>query len=283
MRRADFVVSAGAAAFAALAPARVSARSVDAALEGRSAVPVVRARSGARELVLLVDTGHAESMISVQAADALGLIRSSVPNAALARATLSRVTLAQTLLRDHPALVGDASGLTAAAGFPVDGSLGYEAFRDRVVTIDYRKRRLVFPDTVPDGETAAITWLKFDERSRELVTFDGLTIDGFPATAQFDTAVSKYVIIFTTKLPDVAIDNAPKDPLYTYRGVTLPPGKVGSVRFGTTTLRAPGVVVYGAGAEAPVPASAIAAVAGSGLFARFAVTLDFPGSRLIVT
>lgn len=282
MRRADFVVSAGAAAFAAGAPARVSARSATASLEGRTAVPVVRARSGARELVLLIDTGHPESMLSVQAADALGLSRTPAPNATLGRATLSRVTVAQTLLRDHPALVGDVAALTAAVGLPVDGSLGYQAFRDRVVTIDYRNRRLAFADTVPDGETAAITWLRFDERSPELVTFDGLTIDGFPATAQFDTSVSKYVIIFTTKLPDVAIDNAPKDPLYTFRGVTLPPGKVGSVRLGTTTLRAPGVVVYGSGAEAPVPSSAISAVAGSGLFTRFAVTLDFPNSRLIV-
>jgi hypothetical protein len=283
VRRADFLVSAGVAAFAACVPVCGSARSAAVGLEGRSAVPVVRARAGARELVLLIDTGHPESMLSVQAADALGLARTPAPNAAFARATLSGVTVAQTVLRDHPVLVGDVSSSTAAVGSPVDGSLGYQAFRDRVVTIDFRNRRLAFPDTLPDGEATAITWLKFDDASPELVTFDGLMIDGFPATAQLDTSVSKYVIIFTTKLPDVAIDNAPKDPLYTYRGVTLPPGKVGSVRLGVTTLRAPGVVVYGAGAEAHVPTSAIAAVAGSGLFARRAVTLDFPNSALIVS
>jgi hypothetical protein len=281
MRRAHFVASAGAAVFGAFAATRVSARSAEAALDGRAVVPVVRARVGARELVLLIDTGHPESMLSAGAADALALART--PNGPSARGTLSGVTVGQTLLREHPVLVGDVSSLTALGGVRVDGSLGYQAFRDRVVTIDYRNGRLVFPDTLPDGETTAITWLKFDDASAELVTFDGLTIDGFPVTAQLDTSVSKFVIIFTTKLPDVAIDNAPKDPLYTYAGVTLPPGKVGSVRLGTTTLRAPGVVVYGAGAEAHVPTSAISAVVGSGLFRRRAVTLDFPSSRLIVS
>jgi hypothetical protein len=284
IRRAAFIrATAGVAVAAAGAAPVCAARPAGAALDGRTRVPVVRARIGSRDLVLAVDTGDAESSLSVQAADALGLARTPVPSSPFARATLRGVALAGATLRDHSVLVGDVSNWTPLVGFAVDGSLGYEAFRDRVVTIDYRNGRLFFPDALPDGESTPITWLKYHERSPQLVTFDGLMIDGFPATAQLDTAMRKNAIVFTTKLPELLIDNAPKDPLYTYEGATLVPGKVGSVRLGTTTLAAPSVVVYSADAKAHVPTTAISVVVGDELFKRRAVTLDFPNSTLIVS
>ncbi|HZW53078.1 MAG TPA: hypothetical protein VFF00_03540 [Candidatus Elarobacter sp.] len=287
MRRSRFLAGSGAlVGFGALAvtvprAARAAARQ-GVPFEPRSAVPVVRVRAGARELLLAVDTGDALTMLSPSAGAVLRDVRPPAPNAQ-ARGTLSGAVLAGTALRDHDAVVGDVSSWTALTGIPVDGSLGYDAFRDRVVTLDYKSGRLVFPDQVPDGERTAITWLQYHDRSPKLVTFDGLTIDGFPVTAQFDTAMSKSVIVFTTKLPELLIDSAPRDPLYVYEGATLPPGKVGSVRLGTTTLAASGVVVYTAGANAHVPTTAIAAVVGDRLFAKRAVTLDFPNSVLILT
>jgi hypothetical protein len=280
MRRLIFLT--GTAAFAAL-PARArAARTGFAPFDNRTPIPVVRARLGTRELVFAIDTGDAVSTISPQAADAVALARTPVANAAYARATLSGVTLAGATLRDHPVLVTDVGNWTPLTGFGVDGSLGYEAFRDRVVTLDYLNRRLTFPDVLPDGERTKITWIKYHDRSPQLVTFDDLVIDGFPATAQFDTAMSKNAIVFTTKLPDLAVDNAPKAPPYSYDEAALAPGRVGSIKLGTTTLASP-VVIYAADAHAHVPTTAIAVVVGDGLFAKRAVTLDFPGSLLIVT
>jgi hypothetical protein len=281
MRRSRFIAGAGAVTVIAPRAARAAARP-GAPFEPRSAVPVVRARAGGRDLLLAIDTGDAVSMVSPSAAAVVSDARPDA-TAQTPRGTLRGVALAGTTLRDHDAVIGDVSSWAALTGLPVDGSLGYEAFRDRVVTLDFANRRLVFPDVVPEGERTDITWLQYHDRSPKLVTFDGLMIDGFAATAQFDTGMSKNVIIFTTKLPDLLIDNAPRDPVYVYEGATLPPGKVGSVRLGTTTLAAPGVLVYTAGAEAHVPTTAISAVVGDRLFAKRAVTLDFPNSVLIVT
>jgi hypothetical protein len=280
MRRSAFLAAAGGTvAFPAVARA---ASPAFAPFDNRTPIPVVRVRAGERELRFAIDTGDAVSTISPAAADALSLPRVTPASASPVRTTLSGLTVAGATLRAHPALVADTSSWAGLTGFPVDGSLGYEAFKDRMVTLDYVKRRLTFPDVAPDGERTAITWLQYHERSPQLVTFDDLRIDGFPATAQFDTAMSKNAIVFTTKLTDLLIDNAPNAPRYTYEEASLNPGRVGSIRLGTTTLASP-VVIYAADANAHVPTTAIAVVVGDGLFAKRAVTLDFPSSTLIVS
>ena len=281
MRRTDFLV--GSAALAAATPLAARAASAGAGFDPRTPIPVVRARIGGRDVTFVIDTGYDLSTLAPHTADAIGLARTAVPNVTdYTRATLSGVALGGATLRDHGALVTDVSNWKDLAGFDVDGSLGYGAFSDRAITLDYVNRRLTFPGVLPDGETTAITWMKYHEHSPKLVTFEGLSIDGFPATTQFDTAMSKNVIVFTTKLPDLAVDSAPNAPPYTYEEAALRPGHVGSVRLGSTLLGA-NLVVYAAGADAHVPTTAIAAIAGDGLFAHRAVTLDYPGSRLIVS
>jgi Aspartyl protease len=280
MRRSVFVASAAAAA---AFPVRGNAApSGFAPFDNRTPIPVVRVRAGERELRFAIDTGNDLSTISAAAADALSLPRAAPASASPPQATLSGLTVAGATLRPHTALVTGVGSWAGLTGFPVDGSLGYEAFGDRAITLDYVKRRLTFPETAPDGERTAITWLRYGDGSPRVVTFEALMIDGFPATAQFDTAMSKNAIIFITKLTDVLIDNAPNAPRYDYAGTSLSPGRVGSIRLGTTTLASP-VVVYQADASAHVPTSAIAVVVGDGLFAKRAVTLDFPGSTLIIS
>ena len=279
MRRSTFV--AGSAAAACCAP-RIAAAAPSAPFIGRSAVPLVRARAGNRDLLLAVDTGDAVSSISHEAATALGLTLAPVAGGSDARTVLRGVSLAGQTLRDHPAVVTDVANWTALAGTAVDGSLGYEAFRDRTITLDYGKRRLIFPDLMPDGERATITWLKYRSQSPELITFNDLNVDGFPAVAQFDTAMTKSAIIFPTKLPDLIILPEPRAPAYSYEGGAVEPGRIGSLRLGTTLLAAR-PLVYAAGTGAHVPETEIAAVVGDELFARRAVTLDFPSSVLIVS
>ncbi len=281
MRRSTFCAAAG-TLVAAGVPWPVRAARTGGALEARAAVPVVRARIGAHELALAIDTGDGLSTLSPQAADALGLARTPTPGGSTAAATLHGVELAGATLRDHPAVISDVAGLRGLAGFAVDGALGYEAFKDRVVTINYAAGRLLFPDVMPDGEITPITWLKYHDRSPQLVTFDGLSVDGFLVTAQLDTMMSKNAILFTTKLLDLAIDPEMRAPAYTYEEAALRPGRVGSLRLGVTVLAAQ-PLIYAADATAHVPTTAIAAVVGDALFAKRAVTIDFPGSTLIVT
>jgi hypothetical protein len=279
MRRGAFL--AGSCALAATTVRSASAAGF-AGFDGPSAVPVVRVRAGSRELRMAIDTGDAFSTLSRRSAEALGLTATAIPNSTLARGTLSGATLTGTTLRDHTVLVTDVSTWTGLVGYPVDGSLGYEAFKDTAVTLDFKNRRLSFPARVPEGERTAITWLKYHDRSPLLVTFDGLTVDGTPVTAQFDTAMSKNAILFTTKLPDIAILPDNKAPLYEYEEATLKPGRIGSLRLNTTLLAA-SPLIYAAGADAHVPTTALAVVVGDQLFAQRAVTLDFPGSMLVVS
>jgi len=280
MRRSTFL--AGTGAFAVAGSPRSASAAPGTALDRRSAVPVVRARAAGRELVLAIDTGDAVSSLSPAAAGALGLRVPSAASSSSALATLSGITVAGVKLRDHRVAVTDVASWTPLVGFAVDGSLGYEALRDRVVTLDYPNRRLVFPNELPDGEKTTITWLKYHDRSPELVTFEGLSIDAFAVTTQLDTAMAKNAIVFTSKVPDLAIIPDAKAPLYFYEEATLQPGRVGSIRLGTTLLAA-NVLIYTPGAGAHVPTTTISAVAGDQLFANRAVTLDFPNSALIVT
>jgi len=247
MRRSTFC--AAAAGFsAATVPWPVRAARPGSGLEGRAAVPVVRARIGTHELFLAIDTGDGNSMLSSRAVDLLGLARTPIPGSASPGATLRGVELAGAVLRDHAAVViSDATvaELRGLANFAIDGSLGYEAFKDRVVTIDYAAGRVLFPDVLPDGEITPITWLHYHDGSPLLVTFDGLSVDGFPVTAQLDTMMSKNAILFTTKLPDLAVDPEMRAPAYTYEDATLRPGHVGSLRLGVTTLAAQPLIYAG--------------------------------------
>jgi hypothetical protein len=284
MRRSTFCAAAGTLAAAAV-PWPVRAARPGSGLEGRAAVPVVRARVGTHELVLAIDTGNGSSTLSSRAADLLGLAHAPIPVGAAAGATLRGVELAGATLRDHAAVLifDDAvAELRGLANYAIDGSLGYDAFKDRAVTIDYAGGRLLFPEVMPDGEITPITWQKYTDRSPQLVTFDGLNVDGFPVTAQLDTMMSKNAIIFTTKLPDLAVDAELRAPNFRYEEATLRPGRVGSLRLGVTLLAAH-PIVYSADASAHVPTTAIAVVVGDALFSKRAVTIDFPGSALIVT
>jgi hypothetical protein len=281
MRRSTFCATAGAAAAAAM-PWPVRAARVADRLEARAVVPVVRVHLKGRELVMAIDTGDAVSTLSPQATAALGLTATPIPGTSVARLTLGGVEFAGTVLREHTAIVADVAHVREDAGFPVDGTLGYEAFKDRAITLDYAGGRVTFPEQLPDGESTPITWLKYHDRSPQLVTFDGLVVDGFPVTAQLDTMMSKNAILFTGKLTDLAIDPDLRAPPYTYEEAALRPGRVGSLRLGSTLLAAQ-PLVYAADATAHVPTTAIAAVVGDALFAKRAVTLDFPGSTLVVT
>jgi hypothetical protein len=268
MRRSAFVTLTAGALVAG--PQAARAAIPVAGLDGRTAVPVVRARAGGRELVVAIDTGSANSTLSPASAAALSLTGT----------TLRGMSIGGAVLRDHPMAIAALARWEAVAGFPLDGVLGYEAFRDRAITLDFRNRRLTFPDVLPDGESTAITWLRYDDSSAPLVTFGDVTIDGFPGIAQFDTMMTKTIVIFETKFHDLAIDNDQRAQPYVYAGEQLRPGRIGSVRLGTTTIAA-SVHVYSADAAAHVPATGISLIAGDALFGR-AVTLDFPGSLLIL-
>ncbi|HEY0614126.1 MAG TPA: hypothetical protein VGC96_05780 [Candidatus Elarobacter sp.] len=279
MRRTAFFTVCGALAAGA---SRASAATPVAAFDGRTTVPVVRARVGTRDLTLVIDTGDALSTLSESAADAIGLVKTTPASNKPVTGMLTGVTLAGSVLRSHTAIVTPAASWSQLIGFAVDGSLGYDAFKDRVVTLDFKNRRLFFPDVMPEGERASITWMKYHDRSPQLVTFEGLSVDATPLVTQLDTAMAKTAILFTTKLPDVTILPEAKAPLYTYEEAALAPGRVGSLRLGRTLLAA-SPLVYAAGANAHVPTTAINAVAGDQLFAQRAVTIDFPGSTLIVS
>ena len=266
IRRSAFLAVTAAVVVSAPHAARGAAVSVG--FDGRTTIPVVRARAGGRELLMAFDTASPNSVLAAALAGGPASV-------------LSGVTIGGAALRDHPLTIGPLDRWNALVGFALDGVLGYEAFRDQAVTIDYRRGRLVFPDTYPEGEGTAITWLRYDERSPQLITFGELSVDGFPAVAVLDTMMSKIAVIFEGKIADLAIDNDLRARPYDYAGEALKPGRVGSIRLGTTTLAA-SVHLYSADARANVPATEIALIAGDALFAKRALTIDIPGSRLIV-
>ena len=300
MQRYSFLVATGAlCAVEWLKPLRGLASDSRAAVDLSAGVPIVEVDvGGSRPAKMVFDTGNTTIALDVERARALGI---DVPESAkvsigtppnvvtLYHLRLPHVQIDGLRLNDVAVVAGDITAGVRRYGFDVDGSLGFGAFKNYVVQLDYASRTLLVADAAPSNASTnaatstPITWLKYQPRGPLLVTFDGLKIDGVSLVAQLDTFLAANAIVFSPKTPQLGVlpSAANAKPIF-YEESTLRPAQCSDISLGSLRLGGAAPVIYVADKGAHVPTTDISAVVGNGLLAGRVLTLDFPKSTLTV-
>ena len=177
---------------------------------------------------------------------------------------------------------------------PVDGSLSYDFFKDRVLQIDYPHHRVRFTNPVttpapaekPDG-AGTLRLIAFGERGPPVVVGAPFTVNGRNVRAQIDTVFTGTMLIYDSALDTLGLrkEGAPELFKYTDGGVELLAGRSDSIGFGKRGLVGGAHTLYYAGeGKNPVhqPDGMFDATVGNALFANCVVTLDFHAMTLDV-
>ena len=172
-------------------------------------------------------------------------------------------------------------------GITCDGTLGYGAFKGRVLQIDYGARKLRLLDAAPATTASAaslpIHWRPYQKGAPPLVTVDKLRIGSRPFCAQVDTFFAGSLILFPSKLGGLDPSAARGVPTMYYEQSNLSAARLKeAAALGTATLSA-GEILYVAGKAAHTPQTEIAVVLGNAFFHDSVVTFDFQGDRLLIT
>ena len=130
---------------------------------------------------------------------------------------------------------------------PVDGSLSYDFFKDRVLEIDYPHHRIRFsnpiatpvPAAKPDG-AGALRLITFGERGPPVVVGSPFTVNGKTVHAQIDTVFTGTMLIYDSALATLGLTKEGAAELFQYTdgGVNLLAGRSDSVGFGRRGLSA---------------------------------------------
>ena len=247
---------------------------------------------GSHPRKLIFDTGNNVSVLDSVTAKELGLSPTPEPTPAAAasrpfKRLVPTVALGGQSFGSLEMYVAPLSQQVADDyGVHCEGTLGYGFFKDRIVQIDYPKRRFRIiahaPMVATPGDATMISWRKYWSKSPDLVTVENLAVAGHPVCAQIDTFLAHSAILFFTKLPWLKSEPAPEVAAINYEEAKLGAGRVpGGLSLGEVHTD-DATPVYLAGADAHVPETEIAAILGNEFFRQSVLTFDFPGSRLLV-
>lgn len=248
-----------------------------------------------RTATLLIDTGNDHPVLDLERARSLGLAlqpyvsRSGKTVPGVYRATLPDLRLGGESLGSADLIVMDLKKDIAEGGLPPsDGTVSYVNFKDRIVTLDYRRHRLSV--SAPGAETAApagsgpLTYPTFGQKGPPIVVADGFQIDGKPLSVQIDTLYGGTMLIYSTAIDRLSLAAEAASPVrrrfpFTDGGVDMIEGRAGSEGFaGRPLLTA--APLYFATAEVHQPDGLFDGTVGAELFAGRRLTLDFHANRM---
>jgi hypothetical protein len=238
---------------------------------------------------LMLDTGNAHSTLIADVAKELNWTLdpvqrngSPVPGIWLGgehRVTLAGVQAPTTFYVFDRALLGEYKP-------PVDGSLTYDFFKDRVLEIDYPHRRVRISNviTTPPAEkspaSGSLKLIPFGEHGPPVVVASPFTVNGKTVHAQIDTVFTGTMLIYDNALDMLGLhkEGTPELIRYTDGGVNMLAAHANSIGFGKRALLGGSPTLYFVGAgKNPVhqPDGMFEATVGNALFANSVVTLDF--------
>jgi hypothetical protein len=252
---------------------------------------------GAPARTLMLDTGNAHSTLI---ADVARELQWTLQPAERGGSAVGGIFLGG----EHRVGLGGASGPESFYVFeramlgiyqpPVDGSLSYDFFKDRVLEIDYPHHRIRFtnPITTPAPADKAegagsLRLIAFGERGPPVVVGSPFTVNGKSVRAQIDTVFTGTLLIYDSALDTLGLQKEGAAELFTYTagGVELLAGRSDSIGFGKRGLVGGAHTLYYVGAgKNPVhqPDGMFDATVGNALFAHCVVTLDFHAMTLDV-
>jgi hypothetical protein len=245
---------------------------------------------GAPPRTLMLDTGNAHSTLIADTAREL--------NWTLQPAQRSGQTVTGIWLGgDHRVALGGAAAPTAFYVFersmlgiyqpPVDGSITYDFFKDRVLEIDYPHHRIRFTNVIAtpvpaekSEGTGTLRLITFGERGPPVVVGSPFTVNGKNVRAQIDTVFTGTMLVYDSALATLGLHKEGTSELFKYTdgGVDLLAGRADSIGFGKHGLIGGAHTLYFVGAgKNPVhqPDAFFDATVGNALFAHSVVTMDF--------
>jgi len=238
---------------------------------------------------LMLDTGNAHSTLITEVAKELNWTLdpvqrngSTVPGIWLGgehRVALAGVQAPTTFYVFDRALLGEYKP-------PVDGSLTYDFFKDRVLEIDYPHHRIRISNVIatPPAEksptSGTLKLIPFGEYGPPVVVGSPFTVNGKTVHAQIDTVFTGTMLIYDSALDMLGLhkEGAPELIRYTDGGVNMLAAHANSIGFGKRTLLGASPTLYYVGeGKNPVhqPDGMFEATVGNALFANSVVTLDF--------
>lgn len=248
-------------------------------------------------LTFILDTGASGMVLDKRRLSELGLALTGSGDAttgggSVAAATTSPATIrvGRAELPDVPLTAIDLTPLDMATGHRIDGVLGYEFFARFVVEIDYvgRRIRMHQPDlyAAPDGMVALP--VAFEEQ----IPFTRIDVTGasgrqVPARVEIDTGMTGSLTLTRPFAEASRLLSATQPRLRITTGALLP-GQVAAevvrvrgVRLGPFDAGEVVTTVTATAADAGVAGETVGLIGGD-LLRRFAVTLDYSRSRLLL-
>lgn len=163
-----------------------------------------------KHLRMLVGLGEANSILDSAVAKDLGLPINPVstpestgaPGAGRENSILNGVRLGKASLGDIPVVVADIASSMKNKQLPqADGILGYSAFHDRLLEMNYKHQTLQVSDPLTANQPCPrfcgnITTSNFGKNKVPVLVTTGFSVNGKPLTARFDTLVSGTILIY---------------------------------------------------------------------------------------
>jgi hypothetical protein len=241
-----------------------------------------------KPITLLIDTGDAHNLISVELAksygwalepytDKSGKVVPGVFNAGSHVLTLGTLAAPVSFLAVPDADMGS-QGI-------YEGSLVYTFFKDRVLQIDY-PHHLLRVSAVLNGNAASgkargqLRIVNFHTWGPPIVVGGPFTINGRSVQAQIDTGYTGTMLIYTAAIEPLGLSDLAKQGIgevfpFTDGGVTMLAAKARQVGFADTVIDGQRPIVYFPTPGVHEPENPFEATVGNALFKNCIVTLNF--------
>jgi hypothetical protein len=285
----------------------VSARAESPALHGGallscSGAPCVDITlKDGKHLRMLVGLGEANSVLDSAMAKELGLAVNpvSTPDSTGAAdpgresSVLNGVRLGEASLGDISVVVADIASSMKDKQLPqADGILGYSAFHDRLLEMNYKRQTLQVSDPLTanqpcPGFCGNVTTSNFGKNKIPALVTTGFSVNGKPFTARFDTLVSGTILIYPSSIAKLGLQSenssAIPEPMQFMDGeASVRESNAKTESFGSKAL-AHNAALFFATLPAETPDGPIEGTVGVGLLSGHIVYIDLHSQHFWMT
>ena len=296
MRVGYFLMLCMAVAVAGGAPLSAQTAATGVPLLECSGLPCVDVTvAGGKHLKMLIDTGNVNSVLDRTMAEGIGLILQPVkgpdgkPYPGYASGTIPNIRVGDVALGDIKMLVVNLKSSIDKGVMPAaDGALAYTAFKDRVLTIDYKNHRVnvsgVLKAAAPCPQSCGtITNPTFGKQGPPIVVTTGFQLNGKPLTMQIDTLYEGTMLIYPTSVDKLGLagqQSSAKTRMFPFTdgGVPMMESTASKESFENQLLRK-NATLYFATPKVHLPDGMFDGTVGNELFLGHVLTLDFHGNR----
>jgi len=251
-----------------------------------SGLPCVEVIVDKEKLLMGIDTGNPHSVVDVALARNEGLDTTPYvgsdgkPSPGVSLSEVPSVKAGTVTFTSLPVLVAPLLKPKAADQMPeVDGTLGYEAFKGKVLRLDFKKNTL---EVTTGGGCSGGTMklITFGKTGPLIVTTTGFSVNGKPVVAQVDTLYAGSMVVYPDAVTKLGLTDLAKTKVrehfpYTDGGVDMLKASATEDFAGKPFGDQP---VYFATPEVHLPDGLFDATIGFKLLAGRVVTFDFAGS-----